>query len=63
MTSQRLAAFHNDLNGLIDEIDALFREYGFDPEDFDEDTLEAIDESHDMGFLYQFVHKLKEKTS
>lgn len=63
MTSQRLAAFHNDLNGLIDEIDALFREYGFDPEDFDEDTLEDFDESHDMGFLYQFVHKLKEKTS
>ena len=63
MTSQRLAAFHNDLNGLIDEIDALFREYGFDPEDFDEDTLEDFDESHDMGFLNQFVHKLKEKTS
>lgn len=63
MTSQQLAAFHNDLSGLIEEIDSLFREYGFDPEDFDEDTLEDFDESHDMGFLYQFVHKLKEKTS
>ena len=63
MTSQQLAAFHNDLSGLIEEIDSLFREYGFDPEDFDEDSLEDFDESSDVGYLYQFVQKLKEKTT
>jgi hypothetical protein len=61
MKSLERAAMFEALNGVIEEIDAIFEEYGFKPEDFDPDNLEFADiPDLEIAKVYSHVHGLKE---
>ncbi len=49
MTTLERAALFESVNEVLEEIQILFEEHGFDTKDFDEDEL---DESDDIGYAY-----------
>ena len=55
------AAMFEAINAAIEEIDAIFEEYGFKREDFDPDNLEFADiPDLEIAKVYSHVHGLKE---
>lgn len=61
MKSLERAAMFEALNGAIEEIDSIFAEYGFSPDDFDPENLEFADVPDlEIAKVYSHVHGLKE---
>lgn len=61
MKSLEHAALFEALSGAIEEIDAIFAEYGFSPDEFDPETLEFADlPDAEIAQAYLHVHHLKE---
>ncbi len=61
MKTLERAAIFEALHTVIEEIDAIFEEYGFNPEDFDPDNLEFADiPDLEIAKVYSHVHGLKE---
>jgi len=61
MKSLERAAMLESITGIIEEIDAIFEEHGFNPEDFDPDNLEFSDiPDPEIGKVYSYVYGLKE---
>lgn len=60
MKSLERAAMFEALNGAIEEIDAIFAEYGFSPDEFDPDNQEFADiPDLEIAKVYSHVHGLK----
>lgn len=55
------AALFESIRESIEEIDSLFKEHGYDPEDFDEEQLESgeVDTGDDILLAYSYIHRLK----
>ena len=60
MKSLERAAMFEALTGAIEEIDAIFTEYGYSPDDFDPEHLEFVDiPDSEIAKVYSHVHGLK----
>lgn len=54
------AALFESLNDMIDDIESIFRDYGYDPSEFDEGEFESGEiENYDIAEAYSHVNKLK----
>ncbi len=61
MKSLERAAMFEALNLVIEDIDSIFEEYGFNPKDFDPDNVEFFDiPDLEIAKVYSHVHGLKE---
>lgn len=49
-----------DLNGLIDDVELLMRDYGYDFDECDEDDDEPCFQDDDIIQLYETITKLKQ---
>jgi hypothetical protein len=56
MNNLERASLFEEIKSLIDDIDSLMVEHGFDPDEFDPDDS-SDDEIHRM---YSLIHQLKE---
>lgn len=57
-------ALHESLVSAIEEIDAIFEEFGFDPSEFDPDEFEYGDvPPTDPAHVYVHIHRVKEAIS
>lgn len=55
------AALFEALSEAIEEIDSIFKEYGFNPNEFDEDAFDNGEvEDYDVSHAYSHVKKLKD---
>lgn len=55
------AALFEALTEALDEIDSIFKEFGYNPEDFDEDAFDSGDvEDYDVAHAYSHVRSIKE---
>lgn len=61
MKSLERAAMFEAISLVVEEIDSIFKEYGFDPANFDPDNDEFVD-NPDVEFfntMYNHVHCIK----
>lgn len=60
MSDLQKAALFQQLNEMVEEIDMVFKEHGFDPEDFDEDALDSGDVAdYDIASAYNHINRFK----
>ena len=59
MNTLNRAALYEHLSEMVEEIDCLFKEYGYDPKLFDIDELEEFEEDQDLGHIYKHINQLK----
>lgn len=57
MTTLERAALFEQVTGMLEEIEDIFKEYGYDPKEFDEDLLEDSDD--EITQAYGHIYKLK----
>lgn len=60
MTELEKAALFEQINEMLSDIDLIFKEYGFDPDEFDEDELEDFS-NDDIGEAYKHINRLKKE--
>jgi regulator of replication initiation timing len=51
------AALFEQVTEMLQDIDSIFKEYGFDPDSFDETELEEFED--DVGEAYKHINRLK----
>lgn len=53
-------SLYEDLTGLVDDVELLFRDYGYDFDECDEDADEPCFDDDEILQLYEAVTKLKQ---